>query len=90
MALYTAILCPAFWAGPALSDPRQIGRLLKIMFVCNALGAAVGLGQVYRPDVFNPPVIPQLIQAGVEHAGDVSVVNATGRTIMRPCGLPTR
>jgi hypothetical protein len=87
VALYAAILCPAFWAGPALKDPRQIGRLLKIMFVCNALGAAVGLGQVYRPDVFNPPVIPQLIKAGVEHAGDVSYVDATGRRIVRPCGL---
>jgi hypothetical protein len=87
VALYTAILCPAFWAGPALEDPRQIGRLLKIMFVCNALGAAFGLGQVYRPDIFNPPVIPQQIKAGADRIGDVSYVDITGRRIIRPCGL---
>ena len=87
VALYTAILCPAFWAGPALGDPRQVGRLLKIMFLCNALGAAVGLGQVYRPDIFNPPVIPQAVKAGADHIGDISYVDASGRRIMRPCGL---
>jgi hypothetical protein len=51
------------------------------------LGAAVGLGQVYRPDIFNPPVIPQVIKAGVDRIGDVSYVDVTGRRIMRPCGL---
>jgi hypothetical protein len=87
VALYTAILSPAFWAGMALTDSRQVGRLLKIMFVCNALGAAVGLGQVYRPDIFNPPVIPQVIKAGLDRIGDVSYVDSGGRRIMRPCGL---
>jgi hypothetical protein len=87
VALYTAILSPAFWAGEALRDPRQVGRVLKIMFVCNALGAVVGLGQVYRPEIFNPPVIPQVIKAGLDRIGDVSYVDVTGRRIMRPCGL---
>jgi hypothetical protein len=87
VALYTAILCPAFWAGAALKDTLQIGRLLKIMFVCNALGAAVGVGQVFRPEIFNPPVIPQVIKAGVDRIGDVSYVDSTGRRIIRPCGL---
>jgi hypothetical protein len=87
VALYTAILSPAFWAGAALTDPRQIGRLLKIMFVCNALGAAVGLGQVYRPDIFNPPVIPQAVKAGPDRIGDISYLDSGGRRIMRPCGL---
>jgi hypothetical protein len=87
VALYVAILCPAFWAGSALEDPRQIGRLLKIMFLCNALGAAFGLGQVYRPNIFNPPVIPQADKAGAERIGDISYVDVTGRRIMRPCGL---
>ena len=87
VTLYTAILSPAFWAGAALNDPRQIGRLLKIMFVCNALGAAVGLGQVYRPNIFNPPVIPQAIKAGLDRIGDVSYLDSGGHRIMRPCGL---
>jgi hypothetical protein len=87
VALYTAILSPAFWAGAALTDSRQVGRLLKIMFLCNALGAAVGLGQVYRPEIFNPPVIPQAIKAGLDRIGDISYVDDSGRRIMRPCGL---
>lgn len=87
VALYTAILSPAFWAGMALRDPRQIGRLLKIMFICNALGAAVGLGQVFRPNIFNPPVIPQAIKAGLDRIGDVSYLDKSGNRIMRPCGL---
>ncbi len=87
VALYASILSPAFWAGKALTDSRQVGRLLKIMFACNALGAAVGLGQVFRPEVFNPPVIPMAIRAGTDRLGDVTIMDGSGRRIMRPCGL---
>jgi len=86
-ALYLSILSPAFWAGPALADRRQVGRLIKILFACNALGAVVGLGQVFRPEIFNPPVIPSVIKAGSDRIGDVSYLDAGGRRIFRPCGL---
>ena len=85
--LYLSIMAPAFWAGSVLVDRRQVGRLLKIMFVCNALGAAVGLGQVFRPTIFNPPVIPSAIKAGADRIGDVSYLDQNGTRIMRPCGL---
>ena len=87
VALYVAILSPAFWAGRALTDGRQVGRLIKILFACNALGAAVGLGQVFRPETFNPPVIPSVLKAGIDRIGDVSYLDAAGRRIYRPCGL---
>ena len=53
--LYIAVMSPAFWAGSLVETPRQVGRLLAVLFVCNALSTAVGLAQVYRPDMFNPP-----------------------------------
>src|SRR3954471_11884236 len=59
-ALYIAVLAPAFWAPAALASPRQPGRLMALLFLCNALSSLVGVAQVFRPETFNPPVIPAL------------------------------
>ena len=83
--LYIAVMSPAFWAGRLVESPRQIGRLLAVFFVCNALSSAVGLAQVYRPTTFNPPVIPALTD---KFSGEqLKLITGDGRKILRPCGL---
>ena len=85
-ALNIAILSPALWAGAALRTPRQIGRVVALLFLCNAASALVGIGQFYRPETFNPPVIPVFNMAdGIENM--LSFETADGRRVIRPCGL---
>ena len=87
--LYISVFSPAFWAPAALVTPRQIGRMMMILLACNGLSALVGLGQVFRPGTFNPPVIPALLNT---HANNLSAQVVTyeddhGNKITRPCGL---
>jgi hypothetical protein len=84
-ALYIAILSPAFWAPAALESSRQVPRLMTILFLCTAASAAVGVGQVFLPSVFNPPVIPAM--ANIFKGEDLMYEIAPGRKIIRPCGL---
>ena len=84
-ALYIAVMAPAFWAAMALSNSKQISRVMTILFVCNALSSVVGVGQVYRPNTFNPPDIPMMRN---KYAGtNMFYKAADGTEIMRPCGL---
>ena len=82
--LYLAALSPAFWAGDALVSTRQIPRVLAIMFACNALSAAVGVGQVYQPARFNPPEMNLKVFTAEEGA---EVALEKGEKIFKPCGL---
>ncbi|MFO0951445.1 MAG: hypothetical protein U0835_09905 [Isosphaeraceae bacterium] len=85
VALYVAVLSPAFWAGRLVDTPARIGRLIAILFLCNALSALVGVAQVHYPGRFDPPVIPALNNKfGGE---DLKYETADGRRILRPCGL---
>ena len=84
-ALYIAVMTPAFWAAMALTSSKQISRVMTILFVCNALSSVVGVGQVYRPNIFNPPDIPML--RNKYQGTDIMYKAADGTMIMRPCGL---
>ena len=55
VALYVSVLSPAFWAPLALTSSRQIGRLMALLFLINALSSTLGIAQVFRPERFNPP-----------------------------------
>ena len=59
-AMYLTVMSPAFWAPAALVSSRQVSRLIIIMFLCSATSTLVGIGQVYRPTIFNPPAIPAI------------------------------
>ena len=87
--LYISVLSPAFWAPSVLASPKQIGRLMTILLACNGLSALVGLGQVFRPGTFNPPVIPALQNTtdGGISALVVTYEDQYGTKIVRPCGL---
>ena len=83
--LYITILSPAFWAGEAVRSPGQIGRIMAVLFLCNALSATLGFAQVRYPGRFDPPVIPAMSN---QFAGeDMMYQTLDGRLIMRPCGL---
>lgn len=84
-ALYLSVLSPVFWAPKVLTDTRQIGRVMAVVFACNALSVLLGIAQFYRPETFNPPVIPAL--NNVWHGDDLRFETADGRKILRPCGL---
>jgi hypothetical protein len=87
--LYIAVLSPAFWAPRLLSDPRRLSRLMVILLVCNGLSALVGLGQVFRPGTFNPPVIPGVTDVPEDSISALALTytDQFGRRIIRPCGL---
>ena len=87
--LYIAVLSPVFWAPRLLDDPRRLARLMTILLVCNGASALVGLGQVFRPATFNPPVIPGVTDVGEDSisAQTVTYTDQYGRKIIRPCGL---
>jgi hypothetical protein len=91
VVLYVAVFSPAFWAASALKTSKQLGRLMTIMLICNGLSALVGLGQVFRPQTFNPPFIPGVtdsdVAVGEGSASVLSYKDDYGRTIVRPCGL---
>jgi hypothetical protein len=89
--LYIAVFSPVFWAPSVLATPRQLGRLMAILLLCNGLSALVGLGQVFRPGTFNPPVIPGITSVD---GSDVTISamaltyeDGNGNKIIRPCGL---
>lgn len=89
---YISIFSPVFWVPWVLSGPKQVGRLMAIALACSGLSALVGLGQVFRPATFNPPVIPGVqIAPGVMvegiSAAAVTYEDAHGNKIIRPCGL---
>ena len=86
--LNISIFSPAFWAPALVTDTRQVRRLLMVIFACNVLGVMMGVGQVYRPNTFNPPYMPlleQMRRTGQE--GDANVKTDDGREFIRPAGL---
>jgi hypothetical protein len=85
IVLCASVMAPAFWGTEALASPRQVRRLISILLFCNAASALVGLGQVFRPDTFNPPSISL---SGVEDdMKEGFKIEVDGRRIYRPCGL---
>jgi hypothetical protein len=86
-AMYVTVFSPVFWVSGALISSRQISRIMLIVFVTNAISALMGIGQIYRPNIFNPPKIP-IFDGGNEIAiASVTYVTDDGRKIIRPCGL---
>jgi hypothetical protein len=89
--LYIAVFSPVFWAPSVLATPKQLGRLMMILLLCNGLSALVGLGQVFRPGTFNPPVIPGITSVDGSDvtlsALSLSYEDDYGNKIIRPCGL---
>jgi hypothetical protein len=86
---YIAVLSPVFWAPKVLGATGQVGRLMALLLICNGVSAIVGLGQVFRPDTFNPPVIPGITGMAEDSlmVQAATFADQNGRKILRPCGL---
>jgi len=82
------ISAPVFWMAKAVRTNTHMHRVLWVFFVASALGAIVGVLQVYFPKQFLPPEFslfaqslnPNLVQS-------LTYVGANGREIVRPPGL---
>lgn len=84
--LVVSIMCPVFWVPQLKIPPERLTRVLRLLFFANLLSSLWGLGQIYKPDRFNPPdlQIAHRMEGGVDAR---SMTTAAGRTIIRPCGL---
>jgi hypothetical protein len=85
--MYISVLSPVFWVPAVLRSERQVSRLMMITFAGSAVSALMGIGQVYHPSTFNPPVIPALAPGNLYARGSVTYLASDGREIIRPCGL---
>ena len=86
-AMYLTVFSPAFWVPMTLATSQQVPRLMKIMFFCCAVSTLVGIGQVYRPETFNPPYIPSIDSGNDYSISALTYTTADGQRIVRPCGL---
>ncbi|MGH9899760.1 MAG: hypothetical protein ACRD63_00640 [Pyrinomonadaceae bacterium] len=83
-----SIMAPAFWVGKIVREREHLSRLLWIIFLANSLGAAVGVLQVYYPDLFLPSQFSsQLADNDESYLQSLSYTGAEGQTIYRPPGL---
>lgn len=80
------VCCPAFWAPAAITDIRQLRRLVVLMLLCNGASAVVGMAQIYRPDTFRPPKIA-MFELHPELEESLMVRTDDGRSFLRPPGL---
>jgi len=84
----TCIAAPLFWMPRSVRTEAHIRRLIWIVFVSSAVGAVLGILQVYFPERFLPPefsVLARTLNPEMVHA--MTYVGADGREIVRPPGL---
>ena len=82
------VAAPVFWAWKAIRDEDRLLRIIRLVFLLNALSAGIGALQVYLPDVFLPPQFSALgFQLSDTWVDQLSYEGANGRTIVRPPGL---
>src|SRR5262249_42236991 len=82
------IAAPAFWMARAVRGEAQMQRVLWVFFVASAIGAVVGVLQVYFPETFLPPEFSLLGQSlNPNLVQSLTYIGANGREIVRPPGL---
>lgn len=84
--LVISIMSPVFWVPQLRISPERLARVLRLLFFANLLSSLWGLGQIYMPDRFNPPDL-MVLHVGEGKKEALSLKTASGREILRPCGL---
>ena len=83
-----SIAAPMFWAAQSVLSPQRLARLLAVIFVASLFSAAIGILQVYYPDVFLPPEFSALaLSLNPATVDALSYTGPDGRSIVRPPGL---
>lgn len=88
VGLYAAVLGPLFWVPRLTSiDMRMLRRAVMILWGFHVLSASLGVLQVYRPGVFQPPVSAVVESKGKGYVESLKITTATGQRVFRPMGL---
>jgi hypothetical protein len=87
LALYTAIIGPAFWVGRLGVTPRTLGRLFLAMWAFYTASATLGVLQAYFPGHFQPPLSAVVAQLGKGVVKSLEIRLASGEHVFRPMGL---
>jgi hypothetical protein len=88
VGLYAAVLAPLFWVSRLTSiDMRTLRRAVLILWGFHGLSAGIGVMQVYRPGVFQPPVSAVVEAKGKGYIESLKITTATGQRVFRPMGL---
>lgn len=86
IAFYGAIFAPIFWVPRLSIGERELRRFIIIIWLFHTVSSAVGILQVYKPDLFQMSI--STIVAG--RKGYISTLffrNAFGVMVLRPSGL---
>ena len=88
LGLYAAVIAPLFWV-PRLSgiDLKMLRRAVFILWGFHTLSAGIGVMQVYRPGVFQPPLSAVVQAKGKGYIESLKITTATGQRVLRPMGL---
>lgn len=82
------ISAPVFWMAMAVRSEERMYRVLWAFFAASAVGAIVGVLQVYFPERFLPPEFSVLAQSlNPNLVQSLTYIGANGRDIVRPPGL---
>jgi hypothetical protein len=88
VGLYAAVLGPLFWVPRLTSiDMGMLRRAVMILWGFHILSAGLGVMQVYRPGIFEPPVSAVVESKGKGYVESLKITTATGQRVFRPMGL---
>lgn len=82
------ISAPVFWMAKSVRTEAHLHRVMWVFFAASAMGAVLGVLQVYFPQRFLPPEFTSLGQSlNPNLVQSLTYMGANGRDIVRPPGL---
>ena len=84
---YAAVAAPVVWMPRVRTTAADLRRGLFVFLCCVGVNSAVGVLQVYRPDLFMPAEFSEVVMNSQHGLGNVSYTGPDGRRIVRPPGL---
>lgn len=85
LLLQFSIVCPVFWATEFAGGEERLIRVLKLAFICNAIGSSIGLLQTYFPSQFLPAEFSSA--ASANWLDSMKFMAPNGQELVRPPGL---
>jgi ABC-type thiamin/hydroxymethylpyrimidine transport system permease subunit len=82
-----SIAAPVLWVSTQVRSKERLERILWLLFLTNAASAALGLAQVFYPNIFMPEISSLALSMNPEVVKSLTYVGATGQHILRPPGL---